>query len=227
VKIQNGFSLKPLEPGEKRANQEAQLRQAAKMYETHFLNEMVKAMRHTVNREGGLMKPNMAEKIFSEQLDQQYVENWSNRGGVGLSDMIFNQIKERYFGTTGKQFGQGKGALPIAPRKNMPLPDSIQMKMTSPPVDQKSLGYRITVPDASDGYDLQAPFDGTVKSMQALGDGWHSFELDHGLGLKSELTFPGQAAQIAPGTKVEAGEKLGSLEQARPVVAWNLDWMQV
>ncbi len=51
---------------------DGKLRDAAKMYEQHFLNEMVKAMRATVHRDGGFIQPNMAENIFSEQLDQQY-----------------------------------------------------------------------------------------------------------------------------------------------------------
>ena len=68
MKIENGFSLQPLSKEAQAANQDKQLRDAAKMYESHFLGEMVKAMRKTTNQEGGLMPPNMAEKIFQEQI---------------------------------------------------------------------------------------------------------------------------------------------------------------
>lgn len=82
--------------GVRQAQQEKQLKEAAKMYEQHFLREMVKAMRKTVP-EGEFLKANFAEKLYQEQLDHQYVDAWSESGGVGLADMIYDQIKMRYF----------------------------------------------------------------------------------------------------------------------------------
>lgn len=72
---------------------ETRLREAAQMYEEQFLGEMVKAMRRTIP-ESDFMKPSSAEKIFREQLDQQYVEAWADKGGIGLADLIVDQIKE-------------------------------------------------------------------------------------------------------------------------------------
>src|SRR5262245_47892062 len=94
MKIQGSFPLRT-SPEQKLKEQDGQLREAAKMYENHFLNEMVKAMRSTVKHDDGLIKQNFGEKIFSEQLDQQYVDGWANKGGVGLADLIYNQLRER------------------------------------------------------------------------------------------------------------------------------------
>ena len=69
MKIQNGVSLVPPSPAEAEAKRDLQLKNAAKMYENHFLNEMVKSMRKTVSQEDGLIKRNFAEQIFTEQLD--------------------------------------------------------------------------------------------------------------------------------------------------------------
>lgn len=228
MKIQNGFSLKPLSPEEKAKAQDANLRNAAKMYETHFLNEMVKAMRSTVHRdEDGLMKPNMAEKIFSEQLDQKYVDGWADRGGVGLADMIYNQIKEQYFGTTKKDFSHPGGALPIAPKKDLngvrPT-DSLRMKMIAP-TQTGQLEYRFEVPDPSGApFEAQAPMPGRVIESTKLADQWNTVKLDHGRGLTSEMTFPGREVTLNAGDSVQTGQKLGTLDPGRPVLAWKLEW---
>jgi peptidoglycan hydrolase FlgJ len=80
---------------ERLQKQDQNLREAAEMYEQHFMREMVKAMRQATP-EAGLIPQNMGEKIFSEQLDNQRVEQWSKSGGVGLADMIYQHVKERY-----------------------------------------------------------------------------------------------------------------------------------
>lgn len=64
---------------------------AAKMYERYFLGQMMKAMRSTVAK-SELEKPSMGENIYREQLDDQYVESWSERGGIGLADMIHDEL---------------------------------------------------------------------------------------------------------------------------------------
>lgn len=219
MKIQNGFSLKPLSPEERAAAQDQQLRAAAKMYENHFLNEMVKAMRKTVTRdENSPLKQNFAEKIFTEQLDQKYVDGWSEKGGVGLADMIYKQIKEQYFNNTKRDFSHPRGALPLKSGA-----DSVQMKMI-PGGRTSALEYRFEVPDPSgEPVDVLAPFDGHIVSAAPLSDGWQSVKLDHGLGVTSELTFPGLMAAKVSQVPVKAGQKLGLIDPGRPVLAWNLD----
>ena len=228
MKIQNGISLKSPSPTERAATRDESLKSAAKLYETHFLGEMVKSMRTTVHRdENSFMKPNMAEKIFSEQLDQQYVENWADKGGVGLADMIYEQIKDRYSASTKKDFAHPQKMLPIAPKAGpgaIQIPASIQMKFI-PTEKPDRLGYRFSIPDgAGQVFQAQAPLGGRILGVESLGDNWNSVRLDHGRGLTSELTFPGPRPTIAGGSDVVSGQSLGTLEPGRPVVAWNLEW---
>ncbi len=227
MKIQQGISLKPLSKDAKAASQEAHLKDAAQMYENHFLNQMVKAMRSTVGQEDGLVKKNMAEKIFSEQLDQQYVEGWAKKGGVGLADMIYTQIKEKYYGSTDKQIRGLNHMLPISPKKEphgLSSPDSIKMKMI-PPANGAKLGYRFEVENpSSGGFEVQAPMPGKVSQIDRLDHGWNTLKLDHGQGLTSELTFPGQMTELGLDSEVETGQRLGVLDSSRPALAWNLDW---
>jgi peptidoglycan hydrolase FlgJ len=226
MKIQNGISLQPPNPETKIAERDAGLRDAAKMYETHFLNEMVKAMRSTVHHEDGVMKQNFAEKIFSEQLDQKYVDSWANKGGVGLADMIYNQIHDQYYGPDHKQINGLQNMLPIAPQKDLKIPgstDSIHMK-TIPSQGPGKLGYRFEVPDSGGGaFEVRAPMAGKVAKIERLEDNWNLLSLDHGDGLRSELTFPGQVTQSSLGQELQPGQRLGILDPNRPVLAWNLE----
>jgi Rod binding domain-containing protein len=226
VKIQNGYSLTPKDQADIAEKRDLQLRNAAKMYETHFLNEMVKAMRKTVPQDEGVFKHNFAEQIFTEQLDSQYVEGWSGRGGVGLADMIYSQLKNRFGGAEGRKL-PARGTLPIAPKKEplgMKPVESIRMKAIPPSADAK-LHYRFEVQEPrAEGFEAQVPMAGKLVDAHILDDGWNLVKLDHGQGLTSELTFPGTVTESGPGTEVEPGLRLGYLDQTRPVLAWKLDW---
>lgn len=72
------------------------LQDASRMFERQFLQEMVKAMRGTVQK-SGLVPETMGERIFSEQLDHEYIRAWVDSGGVGFADHIYKNIKDRYF----------------------------------------------------------------------------------------------------------------------------------
>ena len=71
------------------------LHEVSEMYEKHFLREMMKAMRSTVH-EGGFIQQNQAERIFKEQLDDHYVDKWSEKGGIGLSKVIYDQLIDKF-----------------------------------------------------------------------------------------------------------------------------------
>jgi hypothetical protein len=71
------------------------IRSVAELYEKQFLRDMVKQMRSTVSF-SDISKPSFAEGYFSEQLDQEYVEKWGDRGGIGLGDMIYQQLMSQY-----------------------------------------------------------------------------------------------------------------------------------
>ncbi len=53
------------------ATSDEKLREVADLYEKYFIKEMMKNMKSTV-AESGLIKKNNAEKIFEDQLDDQY-----------------------------------------------------------------------------------------------------------------------------------------------------------
>lgn len=217
MKIDKSFSIQPQDPATRKAAQETQLRSAAKLYEQHFLNEMVKSMRSTIHRENGLMPPNMAENIFTEQLDQQYVENWADKGGIGLADMIYQQIHERIFPNK-KDFSKPQGPIPF--EKSGP------MKVK---VDGKGQGSAQVFFQGDEGQPFAQsipavnPWDGKIKSATTA-NGWSHIRVAHENGLESQLSFLGSLADLKEGQSVVSGETLGILPPgANAVLRWNIE----
>ena len=73
-----------------------QLKKASKMYEKQFLKEMVKAMRGTVSH-SSMTKPSMAEKIYKNQLDDKYVDEWVETGGTGFAKLVYEEVVDRFY----------------------------------------------------------------------------------------------------------------------------------
>jgi peptidoglycan hydrolase FlgJ len=69
-----------------------QMRDAAIELESYFINRMFTAMRNTVDREQGLFPPSKAEEIFQAMLDTEVASNIANSGGVGIADMMYEQM---------------------------------------------------------------------------------------------------------------------------------------
>lgn len=98
------FSLEKKQPDE--AAMREKVREVSDMYEKFFIKEMMRHMKSSLSEDGGIVKKNNAEKIFTEQLDEQYSTEWNKRGGFGLSDMIYENIVDRH----GDQIGIHKDA---------------------------------------------------------------------------------------------------------------------
>lgn len=84
----------PLQQPQQLQKLESKLKQASQMYEKQFLNEMVKAMRNSVNHS---TPPTFAESIYRGELDDQYVDKWVEKGGVGFADLIYNDLVNKYY----------------------------------------------------------------------------------------------------------------------------------
>lgn len=219
MKVERGLALpQNQDPVERAAKQDHQLREAAKMYEQHFMREMVKAMRQA-SPEGGLVEKSMGEKIYSEQLDQQYVENWSGRGGVGLADLIYNNIRERYFPSAENLLPPPKGPLPLE-KKNELTPADWKAKPL--PLDQdKDLSLRFEGGDSTP-QQVHSPWSGKVEKAFNTPDGMASIDIRHDQGLVSRMVFPGAVDGRLEGLEVQAGATLGQVRGSAPWLQWNL-----
>lgn len=201
--------------------QDQKIRDVAQQYEKHFLRELMKSMRSTVS-DGGLVEKSQAEKIFSEQLDEQYVDQWGNSGGIGLADMIHKQLIEKF----GVQMGIK------APLNGMRGPIPLQ------PRDKEALGFKTTAGVDSLSFkfkdlsksprDLTNPFDGVVTGMEQK-DGESLLSIEHQNGFNSLLKFPTPMASLTTDANV-AVTKIGDFVPAgQSLGQWasklgDLDW---
>ncbi len=196
------------------------LRDVSNMYEKHFLREMLKAMRSTVH-ESGFIQSNQAEKIFREQLDDNYVDKWSEKGGIGLSDMIYKQLLDKFGVVMGirSPIAKPQGPLPLDQKS------STQIHPFQHPGKKSAMAYRIdSYPLKSGaGQSVQAPWDGVLLGRQSLVDGQTIVDLEHDNGLKSQLVFKGVLSNLAPGQKLQAGDNLGFLSSEAKSLYWTVE----
>ncbi len=175
---------------------------AAKMYEQQFLREMVKAMRQTVS-ESELVPKSMGEKIFSEQLDQQYVDGWSERGGIGFADMIYDHIMDKYFNSR-----------PVIPKPKGPLPPD-QSKGAAQP-EASGVRVKMNQTNIEKPQNVLAPWAGNIR--QVTENGKSATVIRHDNGLESQISFSGLGLR-AEG-RVEAGEKIGIKNAGEEAMFW-------
>lgn len=219
MKIQSAIDLQP-NVKQAREAEDSKFRQASKLYEQQFIREMVKAMRSTV-KPSGLIKQNFAEKLFREQLDEEYVQGWSNRGGVGLSDMIYSQLKERFSAFSQGPVAPPEGPLPLnrpentqgtEPKKGIILLDTPQSPESS----------QFLFQGGEDKTPVSSPWPGKVSQKFEIEDQRQVLEIQHENGLKSKLVFQGQMNTIAPGDFLQAGQQIGTTQGDSATVSWKV-----
>jgi peptidoglycan hydrolase FlgJ len=71
---------------------DAELKKACEQFESLLLNFMIREMRASVP-ESGLFPKSMADEIYTGMLDEKYADEMARNGGIGLSRMIFDQLK--------------------------------------------------------------------------------------------------------------------------------------
>ena len=82
---------------EQRDINRAQIREAAEMFEAHFLQMMFREMRRTNFNEDGFFARNNAENIWTDMLDEVMADKASQtNNGMGIADMIYRQMTLRY-----------------------------------------------------------------------------------------------------------------------------------
>ncbi len=231
MKIQQFKGVRqPLTPEQ----QDQKLKDVGKLYEKQFLREMMKQMRATVGEDSSFMPAGQAEKIFRGQLDEEYVEKWGDKGGIGLGDMIHKQLVEKY----GAQLGikpqetrpmgpikidgpnASKGAIQIERSQAgqfVPVGESSKQQTSPGPSAAALKSLKTTV-----RYDLQkaalgdnevtAPWSGTLLGVKNLGGDQNLLEMAHDNGLKSQMVFRGQldrgmAGELQP-AKLQAGTEI-------------------
>ncbi|MFI3230175.1 MAG: rod-binding protein [bacterium] len=71
---------------------EEEIKEACYEFEAYFLNLMLSTMRNTINYDDGIFARSDAEETFQDMLDEEVTKNLASSGGVGLADMMYNQL---------------------------------------------------------------------------------------------------------------------------------------
>jgi len=195
-----------------------QFKDVSKLYEKQFLREMVKAMRSTVH-ESGFIKQNQGEKIFREQLDQEHVEKWGDRGGIGLADMIYGQLIERYGAAAGLKQKLEKAGGPISV-ENL---QQFQIRNSVSP-GKYPITYEFEKKSVEDStlLKLQSPLPGKIAQHIKLSADETLLEILHDEGLQSRMVFRGQAPSLVQGQKIDQGETVGLLSPEARSFFWSM-----
>ncbi len=76
-----------------KAKKDKELREACAAFEGMFMDMMMRTMRQA-SMESSLVKKSNGEKIFTEMLDQQYVDILAKRKDSGLGETLYQHLKQ-------------------------------------------------------------------------------------------------------------------------------------
>ena len=77
--------------GENRSDEK--LDDACRQFESLLLHMMIREMRKTVP-DSVLFPPSMAQKVFTGMMDEKIAGEMAQTGGIGISRMLFDQLRE-------------------------------------------------------------------------------------------------------------------------------------
>ncbi len=192
-------------------NRDPRVLQAAKMYEQVFLKQMVDAMRQAVPK-SDLVNESMGEKIYKDQMYDNYVEQWSNVGGVGLGDMIYDQIMER-FGPQQKQ---------IKPLGPMPLKEGKTFQIENKSEGQSgAMILKFKPQNNFEPMQIASPWEGEIIGSNTLASGEKALFLKHPNGLNSTFLYKGSLNLTK--NNFGPGENIGTVSPESNELLWKLE----
>lgn len=219
-------ALNPLNQGpmaEKR-NQvtEEKFREVSSMYEKYFIREMMKEMRSTV-QESGFIKKNNAERIFQDQLDDQYTDQWGKAGGIGLSQLIFDQLMSRYGEMYGLKQKMEKPQGPLSMNDKAEYTGRVLPKSEN---SQSATTIQLqSLSKTSEPLHIQNPWAGILLDKKYLEMDHVAYRIKHDNGLESLIMTRGSGRggqqTLSPGDRIASGQDLGLHSPESPVL-WTV-----
>jgi len=218
----NSIKAAPLKEKTNKVTEE-RLREVSDLYENHFIREMMKQMRSTVH-EGGFIKQNNAEKIFRGQLDDQYADQWGKAGGIGLSDLIYNQLMDKFGEKMGLRLAVAKPQGPIGLDQK-----SVFSGITTSAAGFQSEAMTVKLQPLQSGktglIELKSPWAGTLLDKKYLEMDQMQFRVKHDNGLESLIVTQGTGLgpehKLSLGDTIGAGQPLGWVNSASPLF-WTI-----
>jgi flagellar protein FlgJ len=98
------------------ADRSKQLRKACQNFEAVFISKLWQEMRNTVPKEG--YTNSKQEDMYMSMFDKDFAEKMAQSGGIGLADMIYEQLSEKLKETSRDAL---PGAVEIRPLAGQPI----------------------------------------------------------------------------------------------------------
>lgn len=212
----------PALPEDKVKATEQKFQEVADLYENHFIREMMKQMRATVH-ESGFIKHNNAEKIFQDQLDNQYADQWGKAGGIGFSKIIYDQLVQKYGAQMGmtQKIEKPHGPISLTDKSNY---SGIVPSPKSPVENKNSLLEPVTFKfetSADHKTEIKNPWVGTLLDKKYLEMDQIQYRIKHDNGLESLIQTRGSGLgpdlQLSLGDQIQSGQQLGWATAASPL----------
>ncbi len=206
-------NINPLE--DKVDKRDPKILEASRMYEQAFLKQMVGAMRQAVAK-SDLVKESMAERIYKDQMYDKYVEQWSNVGGVGLGDLIYDQIIERF----------GPQQNHIRPQGPIPMNNEKTFEVENRSDSQTgAMELRFRPQQKGESLDITSPWEGEVIGSRNLDGGERALFIKHPGNMKSTFVFKG--ALNVEKNSFGPGETIGTISQDATGFVWKVEQQKV
>lgn len=210
--VNNISAINNINPQEEKIDKrDPKILEASRMYEQAFLKQMVGAMRQSVAK-SDLVKESMGEKIYKDQMYDNYVEEWSNVGGVGLGDLIYDQIIER-FGPQQKQI-RPQGPVPLETHKTFEIENRSDGQTGA-------VELRFKPQQKGEPLNITSPWAGEILGSQNLESGERALFIKHPNEMKSTFVFKG-SLNVAQ-TRFEAGQTLGTVSPEANEFIWKVE----
>ncbi|WP_419787604.1 rod-binding protein [Pseudodesulfovibrio sp.] len=110
------------------------LHDACEKFEAVFISKLWQEMRKTVPKEG--MMHGKQEEQYLSMFDRDFAEKMSASGGIGLADLIYDQLSEKLKNTSRSTL---EGGVPIKPLHEDPIALQLGREPISLPQKQESL----------------------------------------------------------------------------------------
>lgn len=168
-------------------NKEKELRKACQDFEAVFITKLWKGMKSTVPQEGYLHSKQ--EEQYLSMFDKEFAENMSRAGGIGLADMIYDQLSQKLQETSRdalagsvdirpivaqpKELNQEK-AIPLVQQKGMTLEDwggaTTNLPQAEIMRDEKvvtAAAMEKSMPNVLNDMEVKAQLDALARKLEA------------------------------------------------------------
>lgn len=192
-------------------DKDKKLREACKGFESIFINKLWQEMRNTVPKDGYLHSKQ--EEMYLSMFDQEMSNKMAESGGIGLGDMLYNQLKA----TTEETSRVTSPSRALNPKEIKPLRAGIEANKQSPLVATESSDPLYTPMDENGEEQLDENGLAAAGPSQNSGNGLNGRQsgADHGSGplldqvnVRAALAKPAMQRYNRPlGQKGPAGER--------------------